>query len=317
VLPAESDACDNRAMRYPLRFHVLLLPNVDWPELRDRVVWLEELGFEVAALADHFVDWTNPVVPWLESWTALAALAEATRTIRLATIVTQIPLRNPAMLARQVLTLDHISNGRIELGLGTGLPIDPSYAMAGLPNWDATERVDRFGEYVDLVGQLLAQEITTYEGRYYRAEGAIMNPRPVQLPRPPLLVAALAPRMLRHAARYADIWNSLSFRPTFAEQLTETRARCEAIDAECAAIGRDPATLRRSYTMFDAQARARGGTIGYYESVERFSDEVSQAVALGISDVGFYYPLDPAQRATFERIAVEALPRLCATFPAI
>src|SRR5215213_1811747 len=137
-------------MSYPLRFHVLLLPNVGWAELKARVLCLEELGLEVAALADHVVDWANPTVPWLETWTALPALAEATRTIRLSTVVTQIPLRNPAMLARQVFTLDHIANGRIELGLGTGLTIDPSYAMAGLPNWTPAERVARFAEYCEL-----------------------------------------------------------------------------------------------------------------------------------------------------------------------
>jgi alkanesulfonate monooxygenase SsuD/methylene tetrahydromethanopterin reductase-like flavin-dependent oxidoreductase (luciferase family) len=304
-------------MRYPLRFHVLLLPNVGWPELRRRVVRLEELGFEVAALADHFVDWTNPPAPWFESWTTLAALAEATRTIRLSTVVTQIPLRNPAMLARQVLTLDHVSQGRVELGLGTGLSIDPSYAMAGVPNWETGERVERFAEYVDLVGQLLAQEVTTYEGLYYRAAGAVMNPRPVQVPRPPLLVAALAPRMMRLAARYADIWNSLSFRPVFEEQLAETQERCAAIDAACVAIGREPASLRRSYTMFDTEARHRGGAIRYYESAERFGDEVSRLVELGISDVGVYFPLDPAQLATFEGIALDTVPRLRAAYPEI
>jgi alkanesulfonate monooxygenase SsuD/methylene tetrahydromethanopterin reductase-like flavin-dependent oxidoreductase (luciferase family) len=304
-------------MRYPLRFHVLLLPNVGWDELKARVVRLEELGFEVAALADHFVDWTNPVVPWFEAWTALAAVAEATSTIRLSTVVTQIPLRNPAMLARQVLTLDHLSHGRIEVGLGTGIPIDPSYAMAGLPNWEPRERVDRFGEYVDLVGRLLSQEITTYVGRYYQVDGAIMNPRPVQAPRPPLLVAALGPRMMRHAAHFADIWNSLSFLPSFEEQLAETRVRREAVDASCAATGREPSTLRRSYTMFDAQARQRGGAISYYESSERFIDQVSHLVELGISDVGLYYPSDPAQLASFETIATEVLPHLRSAHPAI
>jgi alkanesulfonate monooxygenase SsuD/methylene tetrahydromethanopterin reductase-like flavin-dependent oxidoreductase (luciferase family) len=303
-------------MGYPLRFHVLLLPNVGWAELKARVVRLEALGIEVAALADHFVDWTNPAAPWLESWTSLAAIAEATSTIRLSTIVTQIPLRNPAMLARQVLTLDHVSRGRIELGLGTGLPIDPSYAMAGLPNWEPGERVDRFAEYIALVDQLLSQEVTTFEGQYYLADGAIMHPRPVQSPRPPLLVAALGPRMLRLTARHADIWNSLSFQPDFAAQLAETRARIAEIDAACADIGRDPATLRRSYTMFDPQARPRGGAIGYYESPERFIEEVSRVVALGISDVGLYYPLDPAQLQTFERIATDALPMLRASHAA-
>jgi alkanesulfonate monooxygenase SsuD/methylene tetrahydromethanopterin reductase-like flavin-dependent oxidoreductase (luciferase family) len=305
------------AANHHLRFHVLLLPNVGWAELKSRAVRLESLGIEVAAVADHFVDWTNPVAPWFEAWTALAAIAEATRTIRLATIVTQIPLRNPAMLARQVLTLDHISGGRIELGLGTGLAIDPSYAMTGIPNWEPGERVDRFAEYVDLVGRLLAQEVTTFEGDYYRVDGAMMNPRPVQSPRPPLLVAALAPRMLRHAARRADIWNSLSFLPTFEEQLAETRARCEAIDATCVDIGREPSTLRRSYTMFDPRARSRGGSINYYESRELFIDQVSRLAELGISDVGLYYPLDPAQRDSFERIAVEVLPGLRSSHPAL
>jgi alkanesulfonate monooxygenase SsuD/methylene tetrahydromethanopterin reductase-like flavin-dependent oxidoreductase (luciferase family) len=304
-------------MNHPLRFHVLLLPNTGWAEMKSRAVRLEELGFEAIALADHFVDWTNPAVPWFEAWTSLAAIAEATRTIRLTTNVTQIPLRNPAMLARKVLTLDHVSNGRIELGLGTGLTIDPSYAMTGLPNWDARERVDRFAEYVELAGQLLSQEVTTYAGRYYQVEGAVMNPRPVQSPRPPILVAALGPRMMRITARYADLWNSLSFLPSFDEQIAETRERCEAIDGYCAEIGRDPSTLRRSYLMFDTQARSKGGAISYYESVERFAEQVGSVIALGISDVGLYYPLDPAQLPTFERIATEVLPGLRAAHRAI
>lgn len=303
-------------MPHPLRFHVLLLPNVGWAELTSRVVRLEELGVEVAALADHIVDWTNPTVPWLETWTALPALAEATRTIRLSTVVTQIPLRNPAMLARQVFTLDHISNGRIELGLGTGLTIDPSSSMIGVPNWGPGERVDRFGEYVEVMSRLFSEDVTTYQGRYYQVEGAIRH-RPVQTPRPPLLIAALAPRMMRHAARYADIWNSLSFLPSFDEQLAETRTRCEAIDAQCEATGREPSTLRRSYTMYDAHARSRGGAIGYYESRELFVDQVSRLAELGISDVGLYYPLDPAQLASFEAIASEVLPGLRSAHPSL
>ena len=193
----------------PLRFHVLLLPNVGWAELKARVLLLEELGLEVAALADHVVDWAHPTTPWLETWTALPALAEATRTIRLSTVVTQIPLRNPAMLARQVYTLDHISNGRMELGLGTGLTNDPSTSMIGVPNWEPRERVDRFGEYIELIGRLFL--------RRSRPPGALLPGRgrgqalAVQSPRPPILVAALGRRMMRHAARYADIWNSLSF----------------------------------------------------------------------------------------------------------
>jgi alkanesulfonate monooxygenase SsuD/methylene tetrahydromethanopterin reductase-like flavin-dependent oxidoreductase (luciferase family) len=138
----------------------------------------------------------------------------------------------------------------------------------------------------------------------------VMNPRPVQSPRPPLLIAALGRRMMGLAARHADIWNSLSFQPTFAEQLAETRARRAQIDAACAAIGRDPATLRRSYTMFDPQARPRGGAIGYYDSPDLFVEQVSRLAEIGISDVGVYYPLDPAQLPMFERIAGDVLPAI-------
>ncbi len=299
-----------------MRFHVQIVPNTDWDTVKARVQEAEALGFAAVALADHLVDWTDPSRPWFEAWSALGALAEATSTIRLTTVVTQIPLRNPAVLARQVLTLDHISHGRIELGLGTGLTIDPSYAMAGLPNWTPAERVARFAEYCELVSLLLSQEVTTYHGTYYAVEGNVMQPRPRQAPRPPLLVAALGPRMLALAARYADTWNSLSFQADFADQLAETRARCAAMDEACAAIGRDPATLRRSYTMFDVQARPRGGAMSYYASLEAFTAQASQIADLGIRDIGIYYPADPGQHETFQRIATEALPHLRSAYAA-
>jgi alkanesulfonate monooxygenase SsuD/methylene tetrahydromethanopterin reductase-like flavin-dependent oxidoreductase (luciferase family) len=301
-------------MGYPLRFHVQIVPNTDWDTVKARVLEAETLGFEAVALADHLVDWTDPSRPWFEAWSALGALAETTSTIRLTTVVTQIPLRNPAMLARQVLTLDHISRGRIELGLGTGLTIDPSYAMAGLPNWTPAERVARFAEYCELVSLLLSQEVTTYHGEFYKVEGNVMQPRPRQLPRPPLLVAALGRRMLALAARYADTWNSLSFQADFADQLAETRTRCAAMDEACAAIGRNRATLRRSYTMFDVHARPRGGAMSYYDSSEAFAMQASQIADLGIRDIGIYYPADPAQHETFRQIAADVLPHLRATY---
>jgi alkanesulfonate monooxygenase SsuD/methylene tetrahydromethanopterin reductase-like flavin-dependent oxidoreductase (luciferase family) len=297
-------------MTHPIRFHTLIIPTVEWDEVLRRAQWLETLGIDAVMLPDHLVDWTNPSAPWYDAWTALAALAQATDTIRLGTAVTQIPLRNPVVLARQVLTLDRISNGRIELGLGTGLTIDPSYAMGGFPNWSNAERTDRFGEYLDLVAQLLSQEVTTFAGRYYQADGAIMNPRPIQQPRPPIMVAALGPKMMRHTIRHADIWNSLSFQPSFAEQLAETRDRILSIDRLCAALGRDPATLQRSYLMFDTTARHNGGAIAYYQSPDAFLAQAEPLLALGITDLGLYYPFLPDQLDIFERIAREILPTL-------
>ncbi len=302
-------------MGHPLRFQVLVLPNVAWPEYRDRFVRLEDLGFDVAAVADHFCDWTNPPGPWLEAWTGLAAIAERTSTIRLTTCVTQIPLRNPAVLAHQAVTVDHISGGRLELGLGTGLTVDPSYPMAGLPNWEPRERTVRFGEYVELVASLLAGGVTDFAGTYYTAAGAVMNPGSLQQPRLPVMVAALGPAMMRHAARHADIWNSLSFEADFDAQLAQTAGRIARLEALCHEIGRDPATLRRSYTMFDATARASGGHIAYYASPEAFVTMVDRVVALGIDEISLYYPIVAEQLPMFERIAGDVLPSLRRSHP--
>jgi alkanesulfonate monooxygenase SsuD/methylene tetrahydromethanopterin reductase-like flavin-dependent oxidoreductase (luciferase family) len=293
-----------------LRFQVLVLPNAPWSELLTRFKYVEDLGFDVATTADHFVDWNNPAVPWLEAWTVLAAVARETTRVRLATYVSQIPLRNPAMLARQALTVDHISSGRLEIGLGTGLPIDPAYDMIGIPNWESRERVARFNEYVEIVDRLLSNEKSSYEGRYYRVKDAMMNPRPIQRPRPPLVIAALGPAMLRHAARYADNWNSLSFAGSFERQLAETAERAARIDDACAAIGRDPSSLRRSYLMFDPSSRASGGRIAYYESADAFVDMAGPLTELGMSELGLYFPGVAAQRPTFEKIAHDAIPKM-------
>jgi alkanesulfonate monooxygenase SsuD/methylene tetrahydromethanopterin reductase-like flavin-dependent oxidoreductase (luciferase family) len=295
---------------HALRFQVLTLPNAPWPELLGRFQRIEALGFDLAGMADHFVDWTNPPSPWFDLWTQAAAVAANTSRLRLSTCVAQIPLRNPAMLARQALSVEHISNGRIEVGLGLGLTSDPSYAMMGIPNWDNKERVARFKEYVEIVDALLCNETTSYKGKFYEINEAVMNPRPLQKPRPPIMIAAMGPVMLKMAARHADIWNSLSFAQDFDQQMDETRDRIAKIDEHCAAIGREPATLRRSYLMFDANARHSGGMMKYYESEKVFTDMVERVMALGITDIGVYYPMRKEQLPMFEHIATEIIPAL-------
>jgi len=301
-------------MSHNLRFHVLTLPNVSWAELRDRALLVESLGFDIVEVGDHFCDWANPPAPWFEAWTSLAALAAATDTVRLATCVGQIALRHPGVLAHQAITVDQISGGRLELGLGTGITIDPSTTMIGLPNWSNAERVDRFGEYVELVGLLLAQETTTYEGRYYSADGAVMNPSSLQSPRVPVMVAALSPKMMEHTARWADIWNTMSFDADFDVQLTEMTERAAAMDAICDRIGRDPSTLRRSVLLFDALARSGGGRIRYYDDPELFVKLVRDLSAVGYTDIGLYYPSVADQLPMFERLGTELLPMLRAEY---
>lgn len=295
---------------HTLRFSTLVLPNVPWGEFLRRCQHVEELGFDGIGFADHLVDWAGNEGPWFELWTQVAAVAMATKHIRLATLVAQIPLRNPVLFASQALTADHISGGRLDIGLGTGLEVDPCARMMGVENWSTKERVSRFKEYVEIVDQLLSQELTTYQGRYYTVEDAALRPRPIQSPRPPILIAAMGSIMLRHAAKYANVWNSLSFARTFEEQVEETRGRIAMIDAHCARVGRDPPSLRRSYLMFDPAARASGGAICYYQSEETFMRMARQLMELGVSELVLYYPMLERQMPAFENIARNILPVL-------
>ena len=292
------------------RFQILTLPGRPWAEYRAQVLHVEELGFDIAAVPDHFCDWANPPAPWLECWTLMAALAVETTSIRLATNVSQIPLRNPGVLAHQAVTVDHISEGRVELGIGTGLMIDPGTEMIGLPNWSNAERASRFGEYIELLGLLLSQETTTYEGTYYSAEDAVMNPSSLQSPRLPVIAAALGPKMMRHTARFADGWNTMSFSPDFDEQLVELTERNARMDELCEELGRDPASLRRSVNIFDAQARAAGGRLRVYDDEALLVDLISGLREAGYHEFGLYYPSDSAQIEAFERTAREVIPRL-------
>ena len=152
---------------------------------------LETTGFDSAFLADHFA---NPFgrTDWLECWTLLAALANATQRIRIGNLISSPIYRHPAVIAQHALTVDHISGGRLEVGLGAGgSPFD--HSMTGVPMWSLRERVDRLGEFVTVVDQMLRQEVTTYKGEYYEVAEALMLSKPLQQPRPRLLVAADGP----------------------------------------------------------------------------------------------------------------------------
>jgi alkanesulfonate monooxygenase SsuD/methylene tetrahydromethanopterin reductase-like flavin-dependent oxidoreductase (luciferase family) len=291
-------------------FQVLTLPGRPWTDYRSQVLHVEELGFDIAAVPDHFCDWANPPAPWLECWTLMAALAVETSSIRLATNVSQIPLRNPGVLAHQAVTVDHISGGRVELGLGTGLTIDPGTEMIGLPNWPNAERASRFGEYIELLGLLLSQDVTTYEGNYYSADQAVMNPSSLQSPRLPVMAAALGPKMMAHAAQFADGWNTMSFSPDFNQQLIELSERNAHMDHLCEDLGREPSSLRRSVNLFDAEARAAGGRLRVYDDEALLIDLITGLREAGYSEFGLYYPSDSSQLDAFEHTAHELIPRL-------
>lgn len=298
----------SRLVTLERRFQIELLPDLPWKELLRRFCHAEELGFDIATTADQFVDWKNPSVPWFDLWTVLAAAAQATDRIRLAPCVAQIPMRNPATFARQVVTVDHISGGRIEAGLGLGLTVDPGYGMIGVPNWDNPERARRFKEYVEIVDSMLSGSPTNYEGTYYTVQSATVH-ESVQSPRPPITIAAMGPKMLRYAATYADTWNAMTFGSGLEALMADASDLKSKMERTCEEVGRDPSTLRHSFLMFDANARESGGRLFYWESVERFSDAAGQILDLGFDEIAVYYPID-AQRDVFERVAADVMPSL-------
>ena len=294
-------------MDQELRFGVITLQNAPWEEMAERWRSIEELGFDSVWVADHFVDFSRPREPWFEAWTLLAGLATQTSSIRIGTLVTPTAWRNPAFLARMAMTVDHLSSGRLELGLGAGArgDIDCSYAMTGIEDWEPGERVARFREAVEIVDRMLRNEVTTYEGRYYRVVESPMSPSPIQEPRPPITIGASGQRMLRIAARYADTWNTFGGMDLSAEEMLKaTRNRSAFLDECCERMGRDPGSLRRSLLLFGPPAeKAYSSRDGFSEVVEEYGDA-------GISEFIVYYPFREEHFPYFERIAKEIIPEL-------
>jgi alkanesulfonate monooxygenase SsuD/methylene tetrahydromethanopterin reductase-like flavin-dependent oxidoreductase (luciferase family) len=295
-------------MEHKLRFVVAAMQNAPWTEMISRWQSVEAMGFDGLMLADHFVNFAQPKAPWFEAWTLLGALATQNKTIRIG-LLSAIPWRNPAFLARQAMTVDHISNGRLDLGLGAGAPaaVDVSYAMTGTPDWPAKERVDRFREVVEIIDQLLRNPETSYEGHYYHLKGTIINPLPVQKPRPPLMIGANGPRMLKIVARYADTWNTFGGVDIKSpgEMLALTAARNIQLDKNCAEIGRDPTTLRRSILIYTEEEYMK-----IYSQPGAFEEIVKRYQEIGITEFCFFYPFEPMMMPMFEHIANESVPRL-------
>jgi F420-dependent oxidoreductase-like protein len=214
-----------------------------------RKVWraVEDAGFDQIWNSDHLAKTPSsgdPTGPILEAWTSLAAQAADTKRIRIGVLVTGNIHRHPAFLAKMGTTVDHISNGRLEMGLGTGWNAD-ALGRVGIPTPDVPERVRRLAEAVRVLKALWTQERANYEGRYYQIKDAIHEPKPVQKPHPPIVIGGRGAKVTtRIAARHAQGWNTSGSRgfDTDADAV-------HSLDAHCASIGRDPKTLRRSVNL--------------------------------------------------------------------
>ena len=221
---------------------------------------LEDMGFASLWLPDHVVvfeeyapnysyspDGLPPFSPrqgWFDPLFGLAAMAATTSRIRLGTNILILPQRNPVLLAKEVAALDHLSGGRIDLGVGVGWSPE-EFAALGVPYERRGARCD---DYIRAMTCLWTDEVATYEGEFVSFTGAVQLPKPVQSPRPPVLIGGQTPAALRRAATLGDGWTSWLL-PS--EQITDTLS---LLDAECEKAGRDPASLRRMHTIFYSTA---------------------------------------------------------------
>lgn len=290
-----------------MRIGIVILPDQRWSEAKRRWQRAEEYGFAHAWTYDH-LGWRDLVDgPWFDAVPTLTAAAAVTSRIRLGTYVASPNFRHPVHFAREVTALDDISGGRLLLGLGAG-GIGFDSAVLGAPELTPGRRVDRFAEFLDLLGTILANPATTWRGEWYQAVDARSIPGPVQQPRPPFVVAANGPRALRLAARHGDGWVTTGpYEPADAEawwrSVAEIVARFE--DAMTAA-GRSPDAIPR-YLNLDSSP------VYSLSSVDAFTDATGRAAALGFTDAITHWPRPSSWYAGDERVlesAASLLPTL-------
>jgi F420-dependent oxidoreductase-like protein len=239
------------ADRSTLTFGIKTAPQHDARYEAIARVWREAdatVELDHAWLWDHMLPLGGD--PWgacLENWTLLGALAAQTSRLRIGHLVTSNLYRSPPVLAKMATTVDIISGGRLVLGIGAGWS-SPEQDAYGAPRLSAGERIGRLAEACQIIRRAWTEPVFDFHGRYYQLRGVHAEPKPVQVPHPPILIGGKGERRtLRVVAEHADIWNFSASRD---DAVGEFRRLNGVLDAHCRAIGRDPGTIRRSVQLF-------------------------------------------------------------------
>jgi alkanesulfonate monooxygenase SsuD/methylene tetrahydromethanopterin reductase-like flavin-dependent oxidoreductase (luciferase family) len=255
----------------------LTLLDRPWSELVSRWRQLDDLGAETVWVSDHLFNQQRPAEPWLGGWASLAGMASVTRRIRVGVLVSPPALHVTAALAKQIVTVDHISNGRLEVGLGAG---GSSLDDALVDNHAATPSV-RAGQFADFIRSL--EQMLVPPG------GAMeLSPRPIQRPRPPFTIAGRSKNALRLAARHAARWNfySVESSENLGGALRVARRLVQRLDRECAAAGREPTEVIRSILLRNAPLADHSAP-----TPEQLDDLMQEASEAGLGEVIFFHPL--------------------------
>jgi F420-dependent oxidoreductase-like protein len=249
-----------------------LAPTCSYAELERFWRLADELGFYGVWDYDHFYgpDAIGDAVArdyrkdTLEAWTTLAAMATVVKRARVGCLVTGVTYRSPAVLAKMAVTVDHISGGRLEFGLGAAWH-EAEHRGYGIPFPSAGERIAILDEALRVIKALWTEDTASFDGQHFRLEDAICNPKPVQKPHPPIVVAGQgAKKSLRVVATHADEWNGTGIEPAEWSRISHV------LTSHCDAIGRDPGAIRRGVQVFlhPAQERAMAETLDLLPAYE-------------------------------------------------
>lgn len=291
-----------------------------WPDLVRIWQRAERLGYTAAYTYDHFMAvMMDPHDPCLEAWTTLAALGVHTSRLRIGVLVTGNTYRHPAVLAKMATTVDIITGGRLDFGIGSGW-FAPEHAALGIPFGSARERCERLDEALTIIRSLWTERTTTVVGRHYAVRDAIAEPKPVQRPHPPILIAAGGERrMLRLVARHANAWNAFGSPEVFRHKIAVLAEHCRAEGRDVAAIeksvlvpaaiGDDPAAwepLVHGYAAFQGltpEEAVRWMLLGRPADLVR---QIESWLAVGVTH--FVLTLTPYNFEVLERFAAEVMP---------
>jgi alkanesulfonate monooxygenase SsuD/methylene tetrahydromethanopterin reductase-like flavin-dependent oxidoreductase (luciferase family) len=311
-------------VRQPVEFGCYIPQvNINFEQLLERARQCEDQGWASMWLYDHLYSPGLPQYPSLEGWTVATALLAQTTQLRIGHLVLNNNFRHPALLARMATTLDIISHGRLEFGIGSG-SYEAEHHEGGFPWGSLTERSERLAEALEIITRMFSGQPTTFEGQHYQVHQVPNLPLPAQQPRPPIHVGGIGERhTLPLVARYADVWNV----PTYG--LSQWPDKVSVLRAECEKIQRDPATLRWSQEavlvigedkaavaaeLVRAERRYAGPMWGLHEGgyvgtpdviAERLSQQIEQGMTLFV-----FFLADRGEGRMLQLFAEEVIPRI-------
>jgi alkanesulfonate monooxygenase SsuD/methylene tetrahydromethanopterin reductase-like flavin-dependent oxidoreductase (luciferase family) len=264
---------------------------LSWEDLKYQWDFAEECGLDSAWGFDHFYSLYNgDTGPCMEGMTLLAAMAERTERVQMGLLVTGMTHRNPAIFFKEAVTVDHISGGRMILGVGAAWN-EREHEAYGIEFPSPKVRVDRFGEAMEIFRRLETQERTTFDGEHYKLVDAPFEPKPVY-GHIPVLIGSRGKRMMRFIAKYADQWDGSGTPEEYA-------AHSRRLDELCREIGRDPSEIRR----------VLGSGAHNFDSEDKFRKHVEDYHAVGVRTFLFDMPLGEVNSTT-RNIAEKVIPEL-------